>query len=292
MTEQRTVLFADVSGSTRIIETVGDVEGRAFVAAILAELMRITDLFRGTVIKTIGDEVMSAFTEPLDSIVASVEMQRTIQRHQPMGDIRPKIKVGLHGGPVILEGKDIYGDVVNVAARVVSMAKGDQILTTAATLAMLSEVRIPSRSLGQHALRGREEPLQIRELLWEENPDQLTTLATPKEVVIETRLEVRLDATVLAISGSGGDVRSLGRDENSGLLVADGSASRLHATIIARAGRFYLADHSTNGTYVRPLGSDEMFVHRDEVLLRGVGSIRLGRPFSDRDGPTLEYRVT
>ena len=73
---------------------------------------------------------------------------------------------------------------------------------------------------------------------------------------------------------------------------ADGSASRSHANIIARAGRFYLADHSTNGTYVRPFGADEMFVHRDEVLLRGVGSIRLGRTFSDSEGPTLEYRVT
>lgn len=292
MTEQRTILFADVSGSTRIIEAVGDVEGRAFVAGIMAELMRVTELFRGTVIKTIGDEVMSCFEEPLDSIVAAVEMQRAVQQLEPMGNINPKIKVGLHGGPVIVEGADVYGDVVNVAARVVGMAKGDQILSTAGTLALLSEIRIPTRSLGEHTLRGREGPLQIRELLWEDDPDQLTTLAAPKEVVIETRLEIRLDATAMVISGASGDVRSLGRGEDSGLVVADTSASRSHADIIARAGRFYLADHSTNGTYVRPLGADEMFVHRDEVLLRGVGSIRLGRAFSDPEGPTLEYRVT
>ena len=292
MTEQRTILFADVSGSTGIIESAGDVEGRTFIAGIIAELMRITELFRGTVIKTIGDEVMSAFEEPLDSIVAAVEMQRAIQKHEPLGGIRPKIKVGLHGGTVIIEGNDVYGDVVNVAARVVSMAKGDQILSTAATLALLSEIRIPTRSLGQHTLRGREEPLQIRELLWEDDPDQLTTLAAPKEVVIETSIEVRLDASVMVISGASGDVRSLGRGEDSGFLVPDSSASRSHANIIARAGRFYLADHSTNGTYVRPLGADEMFVHRDEVLLRGIGSIRLGRAFSDPEGPTLEYRVT
>ena len=55
---------------------------------------------------------------------------------------------------MIVEGKDVYGDVVNVAARVVGMAKGDQILTTAGTLALLSEIRIPTRSLGEHTLRG------------------------------------------------------------------------------------------------------------------------------------------
>ena len=79
MPDERTILFADVSGSTHIIETVGDVEGRAFVAEILDKLARVTKLFRGEVIKTMGDEVMSSFHAPLDAIVAAVEMQRVVR---------------------------------------------------------------------------------------------------------------------------------------------------------------------------------------------------------------------
>jgi class 3 adenylate cyclase len=292
MTDERTILFADVSGSTRIIETAGDTEGHAFIELIVDELSRITGLFRGTVIKKIGDEVMSSFDEPIDAIVAAVEMQRVVQGLEPLGLVKPKIKVGIHWGPVIVEGEDIFGDVVNVAARVVAMAKRDQILTTAETLAAVGGSPIPTRSLGEHSVRGRGEPLQLREVLWEENREHLTALAPPKRLIAEARLELHLQGRVMVMSGTGGELQSLGRGEGNGLVVADTSASRSHADIVARGGRFYLADHSTNGTYVRPLGGDELFVHRDEALLRGVGAIRLGRAFSDPEGPTLEYRIT
>ena len=291
MQERRTILFADVSGSTSIIETVGNSEGREFISGILDELARVTEMSRGQVIKTIGDEVLSCFLEPLDAMVAAVEMQRAVGELPSLGAVRPRIKVGLHEGPVIMEDGDIYGDVVNVAARVIGLAEPNQILTTAHTLAALGDTPIPTRSLGEHTVKGKGEPILFCEVLWEENPDQLTALAPKRKEKPPAQLEVRLGASSLSMSGAGGEVQSLGRGDASALVVADESASRSHADIVARGGRFYLADHSTNGTYVRPDGGDEIFVHRDEVLLRGLGAIRLGRVFSDPDGPTLEYRV-
>lgn len=291
MIQQRTILFADVRGSTRIIETVGDAEGLAFVAGILDELAEVTGRFRGRVVKTIGDEVMSSFEEPLDAIIAAAEMQRLVRQREPLGDIRPQIKVGIHGGPVILEDEDVHGDVVNVAARVVGMAKGEQILTTAETLAELGEAQLPTRSLGFHELRGKDAPLELREVLWEENPDMLTTMPAAERPELEAQLEIRVGARVLQMSSPGGEARSIGRGEENDLVVADSSASRNHADIVPRGGRFYLRDHSTNGTYVRPRGGEEMFVHRDEILLGGRGSIRLGRSFAEPEGPALEYRV-
>ena len=61
--------------------------------------------------------------------------------------------------------------------------------------------------------------------------------------------------------------------------------------ITARSGRFYLADHSTNGTYVLPDGGTEIFIHRDEVLLQGTGSIRLGGAFSEAGPVDIEYKI-
>jgi adenylate cyclase len=289
MTEHRTILFADVAGSTRILETAGDVAGRAFISGVLDELSRITHSFRGTVIKTIGDEVMSAFGQPLDAIVAAVEMQRLMRGREPLGDVRPRVRIGLHGGGVIVEDADVYGDVVNVAARVVALAKGDQILTTAATLGLVGEIRLPTRGLGTQAVRGREALVELHEVLWETDSDQLTTLATRKPVVSQAELEVRLAESRFVISGQG--AHSVGRGEDNAVVVPDSSASRAHADIVGRSGRFYLSDHSTNGTYVRPVGGDVMFVHRDEVLLGGAGAIRLGRTFADPEGLTLQYRV-
>ena len=60
---------------------------------------------------------------------------------------------------------------------------------------------------------------------------------------------------------------------------------------MVRNNRFHLADHSTNGTYVREEGRGELFVHMDEVSLRGSGVIRLGRGFGDEAAPEIEYRI-
>jgi len=290
----RTILFADVSGSTRIIETAGDVTGRAFVAGILDEVSRITDDYGGTVIKTIGDEVMSSFEEAVDAVGAAVQMQRVVRTRESLGDVLPRIKIGLHSGEVIVEPDDLFGDAVNVATWVVSMAKADQILTTALTFDALEGVGIPTRSLGSHDARGRGAALEIVEVLWEINPDELTTLGrSQKRQASASHFELRIgDSTVIELAGGGGSVHSLGREEENEIVVPDTSASRFHADIIVRGGRFYLSDHSTNGTYVRPDGGVEMFVHRDEVLLGGEGTIRLGRTSSDPEGPTLRYRVS
>ncbi|MFP3947614.1 MAG: adenylate/guanylate cyclase domain-containing protein [Longimicrobiales bacterium] len=338
---ERTVLFADVSGSTRFIEALGDARGRKLVGGVMADLAEIVGRFRGRVVKTIGDEVMASFEDPFDAVAGAVEMQRVVAARYRMGvegrraaeeggaadgagGAEIRIRVGLHGGPVILEDGDLHGDVVNVAARVAGMARGGQILTTAETLQGLlvggmdtggragegpdrsrtgatgsdgrvpdapGEIPIPSRSLGEHPLKGKGEPVAIREIIWEEDPEVLTTLSAPERTVPECCLVVRLEDQILEISSTGGEVRSLGRGEDRSLVVADGSVSRSHADITARGGRFYLEDHSTNGTWIRPLGADEIFVHRDQVLLIGKGAIRLGRRFSDPEGPTLKYRV-
>ena len=133
--------------------------------------------------------------------------------------------------------------------------------------------------------------MPLREILWQENPDQLTALAPPREAATPDDLVVNLGDATLALPGVGSPPQSLGRGDENALVVADTSASRSHAQITVRAGRFYISDHSTNGTYVRPDGGDVLFVHRDEVLLNGQGTIRLGRAFSDPDGLTLEYRI-
>jgi len=291
MEAERTILFADVVDSTGITEALGDVASRTYIAEILDELGAITTSVGGTVVKTIGDEIMSAFESPLDGIAAAVDMQRNVSARPPINGIHSRVRIGLHCGSVLLEEGDVFGDVVNVSARIVGLAAAEQVLTSGSTIERLGSGDVPYRSLGVHGVRGRDESLHLCEILWRGETTQMTVVAPKLAVVPKAELEIRLGDKSLSLKGSSKDSLSLGRGAECSLVVASSSASRAHADVLSRGGRFYLDDHSTNGTYVRPEGADEIFVHRDQVLLQGSGLIRLGEPITVRGPLDIEYRT-
>src|SRR5579884_146122 len=127
------ILFADVVGSTRLFESMGDLRARDMIATCIDVMRAATEQHRGTVIKTIGDEVMSTFPTADDALNAAGQMQRQIAAHtelrvegQPVA-----IRIGCHFGPVVLEARDVFGASVHTANRMTSQAKAGQIMTTA-----------------------------------------------------------------------------------------------------------------------------------------------------------------
>jgi class 3 adenylate cyclase len=289
--EERTVVFSDIAGSTRIIASVGDVQGHEVVASVLECLAEVTARHRGTVVKTIGDEIMSAFDDPADALAAAVEMQRTLRDRQPVHGVQPKVRIGVHGGPVLIEDGDLHGDVVITAARVVAMAKGDQILTTEDTLRSVPAASVDQRDLGAHPLKGKDAPVRIKEVLWESDLTGVTTVLPSFVSTDPATLDLSVGEDTLSFAGTHSIPITIGRGDGSTVAVQDAAASRSHASVSARHGRFYLVDHSTNGTYVLPSGEPEIFVHRDEVLLRGSGEVRLGRSVTEGSGPAVRYEV-
>jgi class 3 adenylate cyclase len=285
------VIFADIEKSVRIMRMLGDSGGREFIGGVLGELGTVTTEHRGHVIKTIGDEILSFFPSVQDGLDAAAAMQRTVRLHPPAGDITARLRVGVHAGPVLLEGGDIFGDTVNLAARVVALAKGDHVLTTAETLDEVDRAALTLRSLGHHAVRGADEPVEIWAVLWEEDLDEVTRAALKGVRHEAGELVLMMEGQQLAQAADSPHETTLGRKEDNTIVVSDEQASRYHATIRARGGLFYLSDHSANGTYVRPDGQHEIFVHRDEALLQGQGSLRLGRSFQADPAPTIKYWV-
>ena len=292
MEARRTILFADVRDSTGLTERLGDVRSRRIIGALLQRLGAATEAHRGRVIKTIGDEIMAVFPEPADAARAAVEMQRDLLLEPDGGDVRPEIGIGFHSGPVVEEEGDVFGDVVIVAARVVTHAVAGQILTTGETLASMGDAGILCRSLGEHVLKGRDAPVELCELLWRGETAQLTTLGPRLSELPGATLVLRVGDEAVRASSDGMHPLELGRSAGCDLVVPSPSASRRHATITARGGRFYLEDHSTNGTFVRQESGDELVVHRDEVLLAGSGHIRLGAAFTEPGPPDIVYEVT
>ncbi len=291
MEAERTVLFADVCDSTGIAEALGNVASRSIISEILTKLRAATESVGGTVIKTIGDEIMSAFESPMDAIASAVDMQRAVSAMAPVNGIQARIRVGLHSGTVLLEGGDLFGDVVNVSARVVNMAAGEQVLTTGTTIGKIADGLVPYRSLGVHGVKGRDESLHLCEVLWRGETAQMTVMAPKLDRMPKAELEIQLGDQVLSLKGDAKTTLSIGRGAECSLVVPSSSASRAHADVLTRGGRFYLDDHSTNGTYVKPEGANEVFVHRDQALLQGSGLIRLGEPISVKGPLDIEYRI-
>src|SRR3990172_5242015 len=180
-TSNMAILFADVSGSTKLFETLGDATARSKISACLDTLSRVTAEYKGTVIKMIGDEIMCTFLTAEDAANAACDMHEaldvdvtegTVASHTPL-----QIRVGLHFGPAIMEGGDVFGDAVNVAARMTAQAKGGQIITTQSTLELLSPARrAGSRFVDRAPIKGKKEEIEIYEIIWQE--EDVTRMAT------------------------------------------------------------------------------------------------------------------
>jgi len=276
-----TILFADIAGSTRLYETLGDAAARRVVARVLSILHQVITQHGGTVVKTIGDEVMSVFADAGQAALASLEMQRSVLQaasSEENGARRISIRVGFHSGPVIRDGDDVFGDTVNVAARVVAQAKAQQVLTTQRTLSLLPpQLRSTSRFIDRVRLKGKEDELEIHEVIWDRESLTDAEFSSARRSDEPALLRIRFRDRDVELSQSCPLVR-LGRGRENEIVVSDSRASRLHSRIELRRDKFVLIDQSINGTYVLVYGEREVHVRRDELPLRGSGVISLGRP--------------
>jgi len=123
------VLFTDVVGSTTYFKTHGDRKGREMLRTHHKIAISIVEEYGGSLIKEVGDSVMVYFPDAPNALKASIKMQHTFNVYNKDTDSKNEIhiRIGIHFGKVIVEEKDIYGDVVNVAAKLTNLANGDQI---------------------------------------------------------------------------------------------------------------------------------------------------------------------
>jgi class 3 adenylate cyclase len=274
------IVFADISGSTRLYERLGNTTAQKVVDQCLRLLTEVTERYEGSVVKKIGDEIMCTFLTANHAARAASEMQRTVKQAVSFGQFQGEtisIRVGFHFGAVIPKKGDVFGDAVNVAARVVAQAKAQQILTTRATLDLLDpELRSSTRYIDFVAVKGKQDELEIHEVLWEFSDLTVVPESPFGRTKQEVHLHLQFGDKSLDLDQSRPSVK-LGRGEENDIIIPDHLASRLHARIELRRDRFVLVDQSLNGTYVRIDGDREVCLRRDEIPLRGSGVICLGR---------------
>lgn len=284
-------MFADIAGSTQLYDTIGNDRARDSTSRCLALLSRVTEAYRGRVVKTIGDEVMCTFPTADDAAEAAVRMQEAVLEQIGFTGLQLRIRVGFHFGEVILENDDVFGDAVNLAARMAAQAKADQIITTGETLeSMGSHLRSESRVLITTTVKGKSSLIQICELTWGEK-EEVTVMGSVESLSMppaETAVRVSFAGKNVEVNGQNTSI-TMGRDRKNTFAVLDSMSSRVHARVEYRRGRILLVDQSTNGCFVLNTHQDRIFVHRDEHVLDGKGVIGLGREVTSSDPLAVHF---
>jgi len=276
---QSAVLFADVSGSTRLYELAGDAVAAAAVGQCIALLKEKTAASGGRVVRIVGDEILGVFPSAEAAARAAIEMQAGVAQFAPAAGIRIGVRIGFNYGAVMERDGELFGDAVNVGARLAGLAQKDQIITSYETVEQLSPaLRASCRRLYSVQVKGKERAVELCQLIWRQNED-LTSLVRDKappgqqQAAIRLRYrdtEVVLDATRSSVS--------MGRDAAAELVIQDAKVSRAHCKIERHMHTFVLVDHSSNGTFVTIEGDSEVVLKREEFTLRGHGWIAFGLP--------------
>jgi len=275
-TDSLTVLFADVVGSTRLYDSLGDTVAKQMIDECLAALQGVVLQYGGRVIKTIGDEIMCVLPSADAGCLAATDMHHKIMALPPASQVKRSVRIGFHFGPVIEENNDVFGDTVNVAARMAGLAKGMQIITTAATVARMTHMlQLSTRSIAALSVKGKGDEVSVSEVIWQGGEELTMSTSSIGFTPAAGTLQLECNGQSWTL-GQGDAAILLGRDPQCAVVIADRNASRQHARIECRRDKFFLVDQSTNGTFVAITQEAEVVLRREEFMLRGTGRIGFG----------------
>ncbi|THF61124.1 adenylate/guanylate cyclase domain-containing protein [Pseudothauera nasutitermitis] len=296
----RTVVFADLTGSTGLFESVGNVMATQLITRAIQCVGGHLAQAGGRVVKYLGDGVMVMFDDvevAIDVCVGLPGVLRNLADRGPL-PVPLAVKVGIDCGAIVEHDGDCYGDAVNVASRLSDLAQANEILLSGAVHQRLrDEQRAGCHSLDRISIKGKSEAVKVWRVDWGRTAE--TTLIFPVGLgdgdADAPREQCRLELSWLdeqRVLGAAEEPLVIGRGEEAGFVINDPRVSRRHARIEWSGGQCMLTDFSSNGTWVRPAGSAQaLLLRRDGIILHGEGELALGAPPDDFTVPTLSFRV-
>jgi class 3 adenylate cyclase/pSer/pThr/pTyr-binding forkhead associated (FHA) protein len=263
-----TVMFTDIKGSTAYFEKYGDVAGMMMVHQCNDSLRLIVEKHGGRVVKTIGDAIMATFEDCKESVLASVEMQKALiefNAPKPEQD-HVFIRIGLNYGQGIVKSNDVFGDVVNVASRVESVASAEQIVISDSVYEQIKPLNMfKTFSLGRFSLKGKEGDRDLYEVEWApKDKNKKETHAPVAHTIMmgppkAARVAPHFKLQHIKKDGTSGELYemkegrlSLGRSQGDLQYATDATLAALHARFYIENGQLLVEDLSDGkGVFVR-----------------------------------------
>ncbi|MEE8482108.1 MAG: adenylate/guanylate cyclase domain-containing protein [Acidiferrobacterales bacterium] len=277
------ILFADVVGSTRSFVELGDEKAKVWLLDIQRCMSEVVTNNSGEVLDYIGDEVMCRFPDADTAVSAACLIQRAMQEMPPTEGISAAARIGINWGSIVADGDRLFGDTINIASRLTEIAEAGQIIISDTIVSLLSaDARSRVREFDHVKVKGKHDALSIYDVLWEQ--DGVTMIVsvdkTPLTDAKGDSMSLEYKQKVQEVGQSTVGFK-IGRDDQSDLVVTSTLASRNHARIEFRRGKFVLIDQSTNGTYVKTNDGKVVYLRREELPLWGNGEIGLGEAASE-----------
>ncbi|MCB1582254.1 MAG: adenylate/guanylate cyclase domain-containing protein [Marinicella sp.] len=288
------ILFADIAESTTLFEKHGDEAARSAIASVLDVLLEEAKKHQGELVKTIGDEIMCIFPKANHALLSAIEMQNAVSGNFVLGNHPIAIRVGFHYGNVIEEDGDVFGDAVNIAARMTGYAKKGQIITNSITFkTCILPPFLTHRSLGKTKVKGKLLPVEIVEVLWQQDTSQVTRVTSALDIKIpvsKSQLQLELDGKQQMMTDQS-PTKTIGRGDDCDIQIAMLMASRYHGDIQYSGGNFKYTDESTNGSWIRQGASEPIRIHRESMVLHDDGEIAFGELDFSNEQQLLKFKI-
>lgn len=297
----KAVVFADLTGSTKLFESHGNTVATQVVTRCTQMLGKHFAQAGGRVVKFLGDGLLVLFDQSDDAVEAAshtrdvlyeCNMEHIDDTNTPLG-----LKVGIEFGSVIEQRGDCYGDAVNVAARLGDRAESNEILLGESLYTRLPESkRMLCTGIDRIAIKGKAGLFRVWRFDWRRTAE--TTITGPLDLlsdrlstVTKQRADIHMDGRHVQILPADGAL-VIGRSESCGLVIDDKRVSRRHARIEWVGGQCTLTDFSTNGTWVRFGRESELVIlKRDNCVLHGQGQVGLGVSPGDSSSATFSFQI-
>ncbi len=265
------VLMADISGSTKLYDCSGNANALEKISQMLDRMRILVEEHNGTCVKSQGDDVLSYFDHPDQALAAGWAMI-----NEPWSN-GLSVHAGMYMGPFLNHENDIYGDVVNTAARLASLAKSGEVLLGDNSFDLL-EAATKQRLLpiGEIQLKGKADPTRVYS-------GSVMDLSQQTVIAIRPKTDDRPRAQGAEFTHAGrswhigeGETLTIGRSSENDIVIAEAWVSRKHAQIAIRHHQLEYSDHSSSGSVVQMSDGKQITVHRRATLLSGNGIIFAG----------------
>lgn len=288
---ERAILIADVTGSTPLYVKHGDAVASRIVHDCVQQMQRIAIEAGGSFVRSKGDDVLCVFDLPDQALQAA----RRILEVGETGDV--SLHGALHWGPVVWHENELFGNAVNIVARLASRAAENEVLMSQTFADRLTRrLDLTLRPMGELTLKGTEKPLPVLGMR-AGGDDGSTQILFRSGTVAQAEGRTRNRAAIRLSHGAWqrivteGQAVTMGRAATCDLVFSEAWISRTHATVTVRDGLVELTDQSAAGCTLTFARAETYFVCRQTVALNGVGLIELGAGGLQAVRPRIEYAV-
>ncbi len=293
VTATLSVLVAIVTGRSRLYTLLGSDRARGVMRELLCDLSGIARNTNGETMHTDEDRLMSVFVSANDAVVAAASMHKFIGFRPPLmwddcQTLGLEIRIGT--GTVLREESNLFGEAVNWALNLKTIAEPHRTLVSDTTVQYLSrEHKDLTRMVGRWPATGRSGMQSVYEYIGYEEDITLALERQPEPQKMVT-LDIIHGPQIMTM-GAMRPVIAIGRSAENDLLLKYPRVSRKHARIEKRRDKFVLVDTSFNGTYVKIGDLDIICVKHDEIPLIGKGIICPGRKASSSSPGAIHFAL-